>query len=1040
MRVTATALVWLVLTAGSAAAQQPLGVSRTADELRVRGDHFTATWRADRGWQIASVEVEDYAGQWRIDGERDDISGIGAIAVRCGGTTYLTYLGEASAPEVLEETGDKLTFDVRVRPRSATGAGCPLEISQRFTVFGEGAIFCDFTLKPLEDAGEVTLEEIQVGMALATSEFKHLRWHWKHTWRGEQDLARKATLDDARYLRVMGVTIAREQPYTNQVEMCLEERKPLSGEGDSGMRCEVTGDDGGSKGFSWRLGGPVRAGTDFSYSNRFGLAFGHLRQNDNAIGQRIAHWQEGNANLMTYPSDSAIEAMAECGVSLCVLHLYWYGRPAYQPFDEQDMRRWIASCHERGIKCAVYVTPTDKAGINGINPEWVQGLDLDGLYFDFGSVHTMSGRKYAMGRDYNRAFPAMATLELTRHFREAVGPEGIIISHSGGYAPDAFFHLNLNAYLPGEASAQRAMLNDVRAAAYHSGMAYAVVHPWCEYEPFQTRHGAATYCAMGGFPHILFGRGTHQDNNYHRSVYRAAEFALPYWQILSTIPMDAETTLYTWATAPAAWADQPQVHCCVYRRSPDLMLVTAANLGEACEPTLSLDSKLLGLSTIALGRMETDDYLGVLMVRGEMPEHTSRELARIERLVSAFNDEQPPTAPEGLTAETKPGIVELAWRAAADDHHVVEYRVYRATKGGEMQPLVAAEETTHYGDQTAPMGARISYAVSAVDVAGNEGPKSAATAVTTAGRSISADDVTPVSGVWERDGDWLRQGAERHPASEAGDTIEFKPTTAQWVRAYFTGGQGNYGSAHVIEMAVRDAEGNEIKPVAVTSIGSDPGHPDYEAADGITDKGRNGWWSDRKKTMPVWIAFDLGTAHEVASVWLLTYWDGKRFYEYTIQLSQDGQEWRDIASGPAATPNARALGDSEMADGIAGVSTLETDPERCGGGLLFRCPDENNGYSLTLEPRWDGNLVLDKLVDGKLHRLAGAFFPFSIHNPIPHQISAECDGPAIRCYCDGRLVMEVTDETFASGRVGMIVPSGRRLKFMNLFAVEAMAE
>ncbi len=139
MRVTATALVWLVLTAGSAAAQQPLEVSRTADELRVRGDHFTATWRADRGWQIASVEVEDYAGQWRIDGERDDISGIGAIAVRCGGTTYLTYLGEASTPEVVEETGDKLTFDVRVRPRSATGAGCPLEISQRFTVFGEGA-------------------------------------------------------------------------------------------------------------------------------------------------------------------------------------------------------------------------------------------------------------------------------------------------------------------------------------------------------------------------------------------------------------------------------------------------------------------------------------------------------------------------------------------------------------------------------------------------------------------------------------------------------------------------------------------------------------------------------------------------------------------------------------------------------------------------------------------------------------------------------------------------------------------------------------
>jgi len=33
--------------------------------------------------------------------------------------------------------------------------------------------------------------------------------------------------------------------------------------------------------------------------------------------------------------------------------------------------------------------------------------------------------------------------------------------------------------------------------------------------------------------------------------------------------------------------------------------------------------------------------------------------------------------------------------------------------------------------------------------------------------------------------------------------------------------------------------------------------------------------------------------------------------------------------------------------------------------------------------------------------------------------------------------MEVTDESFATGRVGMIVPSGRRLRFMNLSAEPA---
>jgi hypothetical protein len=334
------------------------------------------------------------------------------------------------------------------------------------------------------------------------------------------------------------------------------------------------------------------------------------------------------------------------------------------------------------------------------------------------------------------------------------------------------------------------------------------------------------------------------------------------------------------------------------------------------------------------------------------------------------------------------------------------------------------------------MGERIGYAVSAVDVAGNESARSQTVTVATPGRALAPDTITPVAGVWEREGEWLRQGAERLPASEAGQLHKFAPRTAQWVRALFTGGQGNHGSAHVIERTVRDAAGNEIKPAAISSIGSDPGHPDTDAADGITDETRNGWWSDRNRSMPVWIAFDLGGPREVASVWLLTFWDGKRFYDYSIQVSDDGQEWRDVGTGQGAVANSRALSDGVLGDGTAGVTTLESDPERAGGGLFFRCPDENNGYSLTLEPRWDGNLVLDKLVDGKLRRLAGAFFPFSIHKPIPHRIEARCEGSTIRCYCDGRLVMEVEDETFASGRVGMIVPSGRRLKFMNL-SVEA---
>ena len=831
------------------------------------------------------------------------------------------------------------------------------------------------------------------------------------------------------------------------------------GEDGTGVWCEVTDDSGGSKRFSWHLGGPVRVAPGFSYTNRCGLAFGHLRQNDNAVGQGIAHWQEGNANLMTYPSDSAIQAMAECGVSICVLHLYWSQRGEYLPFDEPDMRRWVQSCHQQDIKCLVYATPADDAGTKGINREWVADLGLDGIYFDFGSVHTMSMRKGGVIGRYDREFPALDTLRLTRHFREAVGPDGIIISHSGGYAPDAFFHLNLNAYLPGEAGPHAAMLNDFRAAAYHTGMGYAVVHPWCEYQAFQTQHGAATYCAVGGFPHILFGRGTHQDNNYHRSVYRSAEFVLPYWQILSTLPMDRETTLFTAATAVAASTDQPAVHCCLYQRSPDQFLVTVANLGEACEPVLTLDERLLNLAgtydvlrlggpdlarlavsdlgaweggQLGLGRLERDEYLGLLFTRGETPAHTRAALDRIARLVAAFNDPGPPTAPAGLSATAEQGLVKLEWQPAADDFHVVEYRLSRGPDAGDLQPLTAIEETTRYSDYTAPLGASVFYAVSAVDVAGNQGPQGAPVRVETPGAAVTWESLTEVNGHWAQAGEWLRQGAVRTPASSEGDALAFPATTARFVRAYFTGGQGNYGSAHVIEMTVRDPAGEEIKPERVTSTGSDPGHPDTEAADGITDKTSNGWWSDRTKPFPVWLTLEFGEPRSVAGVWLLTYWDDQRYYDYSVQVSMDGQEWTPVAATPGLSENARAPADLEFTDGTVAVTTLEMDPERAGGGLLFRCPDANNGYALTLEPRWDGNLVLDKLVGGKLQRLAGKFFPYSIHNPIPHLISVQCSGPVMRCYCDEVLAFEVRDETFAGGGVGLIVPSGRRLKFLNL--------
>lgn len=50
-------------------------------------------------------------------------------------------------------------------------------------------------------------------------------------------------------------------------------------------------------------------------------------------------------------------------------------------------------------------------------------------------------------------------------------------------------------------------------------------------------------------------------------------------------------------------------------------------------------------------------------------------------------------------------------------------------------------------------------------------------------------------------------------------------------------------------------------------------------------------------------------------------------------------------------------------------------------------------------------------------------FPFSIFDPKPHVLKAVVKGAHIDCYVDGCLIMEVDDQTFSHGSVGLFCPN-----------------
>ena len=93
-------------------------------------------------------------------------------------------------------------------------------------------------------------------------------------------------------------------------------------------------------------------------------------------------------------------------------------------------------------------------------------------------------------------------------------------------------------------------------------------------------------------------------------------------------------------------------------------------------------------------------------------------------------DNTPPTAPANLTAEALPGAIKLTWESANDNYGVAYYKIYRGTQAGvnpsdnTTYDKVYITTETSFLDFNGTPGVTYYYVVTAVDRAGNEGPKS----------------------------------------------------------------------------------------------------------------------------------------------------------------------------------------------------------------------------------------------------------------------------------------------------------------------------
>ena len=185
--------------------------------------------------------------------------------------------------------------------------------------------------------------------------------------------------------------------------------------------------------------------------------------------------------------------------------------------------------------------------------------------------------------------------------------------------------------------------------------------------------------------------------------------------------------------------------------------------------------------------------------------------AQSSGVTANITDITPPSAPGGLTVtSTAPSSVSISWNAASDNIGVTAYRIYR--EGAILETSLALS----YTDSDLSPGYSYTYAVSAIDEAGNE---SALSAEVTA----SHDDTTPpekptglqaltvsatgLSLVWDESSDNI--GVTAYRVYRAGDLVTSVDAPAYEDKTVLAGNTYSYN------VSALDAAGNE-------SLQSDP--------------------------------------------------------------------------------------------------------------------------------------------------------------------------------------------------------------------------
>lgn len=183
---------------------------------------------------------------------------------------------------------------------------------------------------------------------------------------------------------------------------------------------------------------------------------------------------------------------------------------------------------------------------------------------------------------------------------------------------------------------------------------------------------------------------------------------------------------------------------------------------------------------------------------------------------------------------------------------------------------------------------------------------------------VYVQSVLPLRGGWARHNGWVLEvnALLNKLAKKYGHTYldihQYLKDEKGELKKEFTGDGLHVNSAGYLEW-IKHLPGIELdiqknlttgKPVTVSGGTQGANAPEL-AVDGIASP-LSSWWAT---PAPQWLQVDLEKPYVIDRIQVFPYWDGGRYYQYTVEVSKDGKKWVTVADRSTHTTPATEKGD-----------------------------------------------------------------------------------------------------------------------------------